>query len=111
MAMGAVQAITGGTGGGTSAALATPLSTETVLPYDDLILHVKNASGSPITVTVTDAGSTASASVASNPTISVPATTGDKYYYVNQYLTNPATGLITVAFSATTSVTAEWLRV
>lgn len=108
MAMGAVQAVVG-SGGGTSAALATPLSTETVLPYDDLFLHVKNASGSPITVTLTDASVTPAGSAATNPTYTVPATTGEKFIAIPAQAVNPSTGLITVTFSATTSVTAEWL--
>jgi hypothetical protein len=110
MAMGAVRAITGGTNGATAANLLQPLSTETVQPFDKLILHVKNASGSVVTVTVTDPGTTAAGSAASNPTFTVPATTGDVYYYVDSDLMNPNTGVITVGFSATTSVTAEWLR-
>lgn len=109
MAMGAVQAVTGGTGSGTSANLQTPLSTETVQPADDLFLHVKNASGSPITVTLTDASTTQAGSNASNPTYSVPATTGEKFIAIPWTAMNPNTGLITVTFSSTTSVTAEWL--
>jgi hypothetical protein len=107
MAMGALQQITAA---GVSAALATPLSTETVALNDDIILHVKNASGSPITVTLTDNTLTAAGSVATNPTVSIPATTGDKYIFVNPLFANTTTGLITVGFSSTTSVTAEWLR-
>jgi hypothetical protein len=95
---------------GTAAGLATPLSSETIAATDDLILHVKNASGSPITVTLTDPTLTAAGSAATNPTISVPATTGDVYIFVNQQLASTSTGLITVGFSSTTSVTAEWLR-
>ncbi len=106
MAMGAVQAITAA---GVSANLATPLSTETVLPQEDLILHVKNASGSPITVTLTDPGFTQAGSAATSGTVSIPATTGDKYIAISQFLMSLSTGLISVTFSSTTSVTAEWL--
>lgn len=106
MAMSAVQGITAA---GVSAALATPLSTETVPPVDDLILHVKNASGSPITVTLTDPGFTQAGSAATNATVSIPATTGEKFIAISTYLMNPSTGLISVTFSSTTSVTAEWL--
>jgi len=107
MAMGALQQITAA---GVSANLATPLSSETIAQNDDLILHVKNAAGAPITVTFTDNSLTAAGSAATNPTVSIPATTGDKYIYVNPLFASTSTGLITVGFSSTTSVTAEWLR-
>jgi hypothetical protein len=106
MAMGAVQSITAT---GASANLQTPTATETVLPYDDLILHVANASGSAITVTLVDPGFTPAGSAATNATVSIPATTGRKFIAISTGLMNSTTGLISVQFSATTSVTAEWL--
>jgi hypothetical protein len=96
---------------GTSAALATPLSAETILATDDLILHVKNAAGSSMTVTFNDYGLTpAGTTVTTTAAVTIPATTGDKYIFVQSTLANPATGIITANFSSTTSVTAEWLR-
>lgn len=95
---------------GLAPAYATPLSTEQIQPNDDLFLHVKNASGSPITVTLTDPGQTPSGSAATNPTVSVPATTGDRMIYLPATLTNSSTGTIQVGFSATTSVTAALIR-
>lgn len=106
MAMGSVLSIVAT---GVASNLATPLSTETVLPYEDLILHVKNASGSPITVTLVDPGFTPAGSAATNGTVSVPATTGERFIAISTALMNTSTGLISVQFSATTSVTAEWL--
>ena len=76
-----------------------------------MILHVKNAGGSPDTVTVDDAGTTAGGSVATDPTVSVPATTGDRMIYIVPSFVNPATGLITVTHSFTTSVTCALIRV
>lgn len=108
MALGVVQAVVAA---GTTANLQTPLSSETVIPAEDLVLHVKNASGSAITVTMVDASKTPGGSSATNPTRSVPATTGDVYIYIPVVYVDPTTGLVTVTFSATTSVTAEWLRV
>lgn len=105
MAMGAVQAIGYA---GTNAGLATPTTVETTQPIEDLILHVKNTAGSTMTVTFTDPGNTPSGSVATNPVRTVPATTGDVYYAVPASLANSA-GVITVTFSTTASVTAEWL--
>lgn len=106
MAMGPLRGITSA---GLASSPATPLSTETILPQEDIILHVLNASGSPITVTLVDPGFTPAGSAASNTTVSVPATTGNVFIAVSQSLVNPSTGLISVTFSSTTSVTAEWL--
>jgi hypothetical protein len=96
---------------GVASNMQTPLTTETVLPSEDLVLHVRNASGSSINVTFTDAGRTAGGSAATNPVTAVPATTGERFIYVPQAWMDTSTGLISVTFSATTSVTAEWLRV
>lgn len=95
---------------GLAPAFATPSSTENITPADDLVLHVKNASGSAVTVTLVDVGLTPAGSAATNQTISVPATTGDRMIALPYALMNPATGLIQVTFSATTSVTAALLR-
>jgi hypothetical protein len=74
-----------------------------------LILHVKNAGGSSDTVTLTDPGTTPSGSVATNPTFSVPATTGDRMYVLPSSLAN-SSGIITIAHSFTTSVTCAVFR-
>lgn len=76
-----------------------------------ILLRVKNTSGSPSTVTLTDAGSTPAGSVATNPTVNVPATTGDVTIYIDPDLVNTSTGLITVSYAPTTSVTAALLTV
>jgi hypothetical protein len=55
MAMGAMQQITAL---GTSTNMQTPNSSESTAAIDDLILHVKNASGASINVTITDPGLT-----------------------------------------------------
>ena len=108
MPMGAVQAVVMA---GINANMQTPSATETVVPVDDLVLHVKNTSGSAITVTITDAGNTPAGSAATNVPMSVPATSGEMFKYIPVAAVNPATGLVTATFSSTTGVTAEWLRV
>jgi hypothetical protein len=95
---------------GLAPAYATPLTTETVTPQANLFLHVKNASGSPINVTITDASFTPAGSVATNPVIAVPATTGDRMILIPPNAVNPATGLVTLTFSAVTSVTGALVR-
>ena len=74
-----------------------------------LVLHVKNAGGSADTVTLTDPGTTPAGSVATNPSFSVPATTGDRMYRLSPSLAN-SSGIITIAHSFTTSVTCAVFR-
>jgi hypothetical protein len=84
-------------------------STDTINPSGGgsiFWLEVKNANAGVCTVTLTDAGATPAGSVATNPTISIPATTGDKVIYIDPDLVNTSTGLITVGYSVTASVTA-----
>src|SRR3954466_1530651 len=86
-------------------------ASDTFLVDDDLFLHVKNAGGSPCTVTLTDTSVSAGGNPAVNPTVTVPATTGDRMIGpIPPVYVNAATGLITVAYSFTTSVTAALLR-
>ena len=53
---------------------AVSSSDTVVADPNGLILHVKNAGGSPDTVTLTDPGTTPAGSAATNPTFSVAAT-------------------------------------
>lgn len=76
-----------------------------------LFLHVKNTSGTADTVTLDDSGTTAGGSAATDPTVTVPITTGDKMIYIPPQFVNPATGLVTVTHSQTTSVTCALFRV
>lgn len=74
-------------------------------------LRVINAGGSPDTVTITDPNVTLVGSVATNPTVSVPATTGVRTIYIPLSMVNQSTGVATVAHSFITSVTCEvWKR-
>lgn len=99
---------------GTTITYSTPASSDTIASASGVVqfLHVKNASGAPITVTLVDAGLTPAGSAATNPTVSVPATTGDKMIGpLPNSLASSSTGLITVTYSATTSVTAALISV
>jgi hypothetical protein len=107
MALGTVQQIVST---GLTQTYAAPLATEQIVPDDDLFLHVKNGNGSACVLTFTDPGTTPAGSAATNPTVSVPATTGDKMIAVNRNLMNPSTGTIQVAFSVQTSVLVALLR-
>jgi len=68
--------------------------TVTPVPGSKLFLHVKNGNGSACTA-------------ATNPTVSVPASTGDRMIGpLPAEMADPATGLITVQYSVTATVTA-----
>ena len=86
-------------------------ASDTIQADAGLALHVKNAGGSADTVTLTDAGVTPGGSAATNPTVSVPATTGDKMILIPAQFASTSTGLVTVTHSFTTSVTCALVRV
>lgn len=74
-----------------------------------MFLHVKNAGGSPVTVTLAvPAARTYEPNVAiTSPTVSVPATTGDRMIgpVDAQTFADPVTGLCTITYSGVTSLT------
>ncbi len=75
-------------------------------------LHVKNANASACTVTLVDGGRTPAGSAATNPTVNVPASTGDRMIGpLPNALASDSTGLLTVQFSVTASVTAALVQV
>jgi hypothetical protein len=89
----------------------TPASSDT-FALNDLpgILEVSNASGSPINVTPVDGGKTPYGSAAAAlAAIAVPATTGKRRIKLLPAWAD-STGVVTVAFSATASVTCEFYR-
>jgi hypothetical protein len=97
-------------GAGTTPAYAAVAATDTITADPaGLILHVKNVSGSNDIVTITDPGTTPAGSVATNPTFTVPLTTGDKMYKLGPQFAN-SSGIITVAHSQTASVTCAVFR-
>jgi hypothetical protein len=97
-------------GAGTTPTYTAVAATDTInADPAGLILHVKNAGGSTDVVTITDPGATPAGSVATNPTMSVPATTGDRMYKLSSAFQN-SSGIITVAHSFTTSVTCAVFR-
>lgn len=86
-------------------------ASDTIANADDrTFLHVKNAGGSPDTVTIVIPGTDQFGSAIPDPTVSVPATTGDRMIPVTAAMADPATGLITVTHSFTTSVTCALVR-
>jgi hypothetical protein len=82
-------------------------ASDTFAPGPATFLHVKNAGGSPDTVTLVTPGSAISDVAIGDPTVSVPATTGDRMIgpIPGGTFSDPTTGLVTVTHSFTTSVT------
>jgi hypothetical protein len=82
---------------------------------DGMFLHVKNASGAPITVTIAiPAGASGWPNVAYTSTqVSVPATTGDRMIGPIQapIYQDPTTGLATITYSGVTSLTVAAINV
>lgn len=107
MALGAVQTISTPS---LTPSYAAPAATETFIPGQNCFLHVKNGNGSACVVTFTDPTLTTAGSAATNPTVSVPASTGDRMIPVNPLLADLATGLVTATFSVQTSVLAAVIR-
>lgn len=97
--------------GGLAPSYGAVAASDTIPVGDDRVfLHVKNASGTIDVVTISDSGTTPAGSAATNPTVSVPITTGDRMIALPLALANPATGLVTVSHSQTASVTCAVVR-
>lgn len=75
-------------------------------------LHVKNANAGACTVTISDGGKTPAGSSATNPTVVVPASTGDRMIGpLPNLMADPVTGVISASYSVTASVTAALVQV
>ena len=101
-------------GTGTSPTFGAVNSTDTIRPDGGglLVLHVKNTNGSTRDVTITVPGNTNFGQAQPDIVKTVAVTTGDveiPLYRANE-LADPATGLITVGYSATAGVTAALKR-
>lgn len=97
--------------GGLAPSYGAVAASDTIPVGDDRVfLHVKNASGTIDTVTITDPGATPAGSAATNPTVSVPITTGDRMIALPLALASNTTGLVTVSHSQTASVTCAVIR-
>lgn len=71
-------------------------------------IEVINAGGSPDTVTINDYGTTAAGNALPSNTYTVSVAAGtSKIIWIQQSQVNPATGLVTIAHSFTTSVTCK----
>lgn len=96
---------------GTAVTYGAVAASDTITADTGLVLVVKNASGTADTVTLVDPGTTPAGSTATNRTVSVPITTGERWIYLDSRLASASTGLITVTHSQTASVTCAVVRI
>lgn len=87
-----------------AAVAASDTIAQTAMGPRGCILEILNGGGSPDTVAITDSGLTPAGSVATNPGSSVTNAT-NKIFFISPQQVNPATQLVTVTHSFTTSVT------
>ncbi len=80
---------------------------DTLAPGSNVFLHVKNASGGAITVTIVTPRTDAVGNPVADNTVSVPATTGDRMIgpFPAEIYADPTTGLVNVTYSGVTSLT------
>lgn len=93
-------------GGTDPAFVAAASGGDKVAPNDRGYLHVRNASGAPIVVTIAVPGNTKYGLANPDPAISVPATTGERL--IGPFpadLADPADGLVAITYSGVTSLT------
>jgi len=95
---------------GTTPAYGAVASSDTIIPDDRSFLIVKNASGSADTCTVVIPG-TEYGQARPDVAVTVPATNGERWIGpFTADMADPATGLVTVTHSQTTSVTCALVR-
>lgn len=87
-------------------------ASDTILAPDDrTFLIVKNGSGTIDTVTIVIPGNDEFGSAIPDPAITVPITTGERWIPITAHMADPATSLVTVTHSQTTTVTCALVRV
>jgi hypothetical protein len=94
---------------GTAPTLAAVNSTDTVAADDTMWLHVNNGGGGSITVTISDGGTTPAGNAASTTARTVGAGAA-RLFPLTAKTNDPATGVTTITYSGTTSVTAGVFR-
>jgi hypothetical protein len=97
---------------GTTPTYAAAAGSTTIPTGEHLFLHVKNANGSSMTVTLTATGKVRG-QTAADVVVTVPATTGDKMIgpIPAELFASSADGTCAVTYSSTTSVTVALIRI
>jgi len=90
---------------GLNATYTAVSASDTAVPGDNVVLHVKNAGGSPDTVTLVTPGTVSGLAIA-DQTVSVPAGAERFIPLIAALYQDPTTGLATIQHGFITSVTA-----
>lgn len=90
---------------GTAPTFAAAAAGDTARVGAHMTLIVKNASGAPITVTLTPPSTLPTGSAYPPKVYTVPATNGEQWIPLLEVYADPATGQASVSYSATASVT------
>jgi hypothetical protein len=103
------------TGAGAVTNLAAVSASDTISASDigtrGVLLDVNNANAGTLTVTVSDPGTTDAGNPAAGAATTITLTTGTrKRIYVGPFNVNLSTGVATITYSPTSSVTAEAFR-
>ena len=102
-----VPTVTGTTDVGAAVSSSDTID-QSILGGRGAYLDITNAGGSSDTVTISDYGTTAAGNALSSNQYTVTVANGSsKVIWIKPQQVNPATGLVTVAHSFTTSVTYE----
>lgn len=93
--------------------LAAVNTTDTISASDvgdrGLLLEVANGAGAPMTVTISDAGTTPAGN-AGTPLVVTITNATRKRIFIGPKNVNPATGVVTLTYSSATTITAEAFR-
>ena len=105
-ALTAITPVNGGVASTGAAVAATDTVAQSVLGVGGAFLEIINGGGSTNTVTISDAGATPAGNSLASGTITTTITAGaSKVFRLRNEQVTPATGLITITNSFTTTVT------
>ena len=91
---------------GTAPTFAAAAASDTARVGPHIVLIVRNASGSPVTVTLAYPGTLPSGDAVPDKAYTVPATTGERWIpLLKEYGDPTISGQVAITYSATTSVT------
>lgn len=98
---------------GLQATYSAVAASDTFVPDDRTFLHIKNAGGSPDTVTVVTPGTQLAGQLAVPDSVTVVTNAQERFIgpFPPQVFADPTTGLATVTHSFTTSVTAAVVKI
>lgn len=105
-ALSATQPARAGTAVTGAAVAASDTISQTIIGQNGCYLEILNGNASTDNMTITDAGSTPAGNALSGGTYAVSVTNAtNKVFYISPKQVDPATGLVTITHSVTSTVT------